>query len=374
MKEIIESVLRGDAYKYVDKENKFIEVFNPNTGAYIRSGIMVNGKDTGEDPFMRNFPQLIDIGIMGSCIHGESGLCMKSGVQCYQNGLGIKKPNMSLVNFEKIIKQCKGKTFQVALGGRGDVDQHEEFENILKCCKDNGIVPNFTSSGLGFTEEIVDICKKYCGAVAISDYKSDYTEKALNMLIQKGVKTNIHYVLGKNSIDEAIHKLQNNGFTKGVNAVIFLLHKPVGLGQEENMLDANDSRVKEFFEIIDNNSDKFDFKVGFDSCSCSGIVNFTKNINLDSIDFCEGARYSCYIDAEMNMMPCSFGNSNSKWFVDLKEHTILEAWNSDVFEKFRYSLKNSCSDCEQRNCCGGGCPIVNQITLCNKDVRNFVKL
>jgi len=56
---------------YHDVENSFKEKFNPKTGFYIRSGILTNGKDTGVDPFMRNFPGLIDIGIMGSCTHSK---------------------------------------------------------------------------------------------------------------------------------------------------------------------------------------------------------------------------------------------------------------------------------------------------------------
>ena len=36
----------------------------------------------------------------------------------------------------------KEKQFQFALGGRGDVDQHENFEEILKYCCSQGIVPN----------------------------------------------------------------------------------------------------------------------------------------------------------------------------------------------------------------------------------------
>ena len=55
------------------------------------------------------------------------------------------------------------------------------------------------------------------------------------MLLDAGIKTNIHYVLGNNSIDEAIERLKNNDFSKGINAIIFLLHKPVGLGQENNV-------------------------------------------------------------------------------------------------------------------------------------------
>ena len=74
---------------------------------------------------------------------------------------------MSLENFKKIVDECSDNgCFQLALGGRGDVDQHENFEELVAYCRSKEVVPNFTSSGLGFTPEIVDICKKYCGAVA----------------------------------------------------------------------------------------------------------------------------------------------------------------------------------------------------------------
>ena len=88
---------------------------------------------------MTSYPELLDIGIMGHCVHGSSGLCIKSGVQCYQNGLKTKFPNMSFENFKRIVDECKGKTFQFALGGRGDVDQHEDFEKILKYCRPLGL-------------------------------------------------------------------------------------------------------------------------------------------------------------------------------------------------------------------------------------------
>ena len=48
-------------YKYYDKKNNFVETFNPETGFYIRSDDLT----TGKEPFMRNFPALLDIGVMG---------------------------------------------------------------------------------------------------------------------------------------------------------------------------------------------------------------------------------------------------------------------------------------------------------------------
>mgnify|MGYP000439928137 CR=1 FL=1 len=152
----------------IRKDKNFISCFNEETGEYIRSGIIKDGKDTGKDPFMASFPELLDIGIMGHCIHGKSGLCISAGVECYQDGLHAENRNMALEDFRKIVEQCKGQTYQFALGGCGDPDQHEEFAEILKICKQHRIVPNFTTSGLGMTEEIVKLCKEYCGAVAVS--------------------------------------------------------------------------------------------------------------------------------------------------------------------------------------------------------------
>lgn len=66
------------------------------------------------------------------------------------------------------------------------------------------------------TPEIAALCEKYCGAVAVSWYRSEYTLQAIQMLLDAGVKTNIHYVLGENSIDEALERLKKNDFPKGI--------------------------------------------------------------------------------------------------------------------------------------------------------------
>ena len=136
----------------VDIKGNFKSFFDNKTGFYLRTNVIENGHMTDREPFMAEFPELLDIGIMGHCVHGKSGLCLKSGVQCYQSGGSIQEENMTLKDFEWIVKQCKGRTFQFALGGRGDPDQHEHFEQILQICNENHIVPNFTSSGLGFNK------------------------------------------------------------------------------------------------------------------------------------------------------------------------------------------------------------------------------
>lgn len=348
----------------VRKEKEFISMFNEKTGVYIRSGVIVEGKDTGTDPFMASFPELLDVGIMGYCKHGQTGLCLKSGIECYQDGLHADNENMSLEDFSRIAEECDGKTFQFALGGCGDPDQHENFKEILEICKIYNIVPNFTSSGLGMDKEIATLCKEYCGAVAISWYRSSYTINAIKTLLEAGVKTNIHYVLNRDTLQEAIDLLDNGGFPIGINAIVFLLHKPVGLGSREKMIEASNRKFIELLEKVDKN--RYPYKIGFDSCTVPSLISFCNDININSLDTCEGARWSAYISADMKMLPCSFDNQDKRWAVDLRDHTIADAWASDTFENFRSSFREACPECKNRAVCMGGCPICPEIVICKE--------
>lgn len=436
-----------------DSKYDFSTVFNMSTGEYLR------GFDTPIEPFMAEYPHLIDVGVMGHCKHGKSGMCMAAGIKCYQNGLKENRPNMTLENYKKIIDESADITLEIALGGRGDPDMHENFEEILKYTREHNIVPNFTTSGFGMTKKKAEICKKYCGAVAVSmysrltdivpdiairrlnegetkiyqsendipvkftlgninsdcfwegptykingvDYEWDevhhmrysenpqkyecfrvyterseilnydnYTMKAIQMLLDAGVKTNIHFVLSNTTIDEALIRLKYNGFPQGINAVVFLLHKPIGLGTESDVLEYSDSRVKEFFELVDKGN--LSYKVGFDSCSIPGVLHFCHNIDKNSLDTCEGSRFSMYIDSEMIALPCSFDNQDKKYGVQLSEDVkIIDAWNSKEFNLFRKSLRNSCRDCSKREFCMGGCPLVKSVVLCEDKEKDFYK-
>ena len=139
--------------------------------------------------------------------------------------------------------------------------------------------------------------------MAVSWYRSEYTVNAIRMLLEAGVKTSIHYVLGRNSIDEAVTRLKGDDFPKGVNAVIFLLHKPAGQGTKANVLDFHDPRVVAFFAEVDR---RHPFKVGMDSCNVPGAIHYCRNILPESLDTCEGGQYSCYTGADMTMTLCSF--------------------------------------------------------------------
>lgn len=366
--EMVKSHLMGETVFTSDKRFNFYSFFNLKNGFYFRSNVMQGSQKTEEDPFMGSYPSLLDIGIMGTCLHGKKGLCIKSGVECYQSGLIKSEKDMSLADFTSIIEQIRGRVFQVALGGRGDPNKHANFREILEICRKNYVIPNYTTSGYDLTDEEVEITKKSVGAVAVSEYKTPHTLRAIEKFVAAGVKTNLHYVIGQHSIQEVLARLETGDFYPGLNAIIFLLHKPVGLGKDRNILDLGS--MQKLLHYVDTK--KFSFKVGFDACCVPGIVNFSKNINPASIDTCEAARFSAYISADMKMLPCSFDIEDQRWSFDLRHGSVSEAWNSLSFDNFRQSLRNSCSSCATRANCMGGCPIKGNIVLCDKPEKNKV--
>lgn len=201
-----------------------------------------------------------------------------------------------------------------------------------------------------------------------------HTTKAIKLLTEAGVTTNLHYVLGNDSIDEAIRRLKEDDWYEGINAVVFLLHKPIGLGCKENVLDVNDPKVKEFYETVDKVMGQISVQIGFDSCNVPAIINFNKRVDETSIDTCEAGRWSMYITPESLAIPCSFDNQDKRWAVDLKTNSIQDAWDSDLFNSFRNSFKKSCSSCKDQLSCKGGCPIVSDIVLCNRNEKDLFRI
>ena len=303
---------------YVDKKYRFYELFNEKNGTLIRSDIY----ETHEDAKYRSFPELIDIGVMGSCISGRKGICKNAGIDCYQNAISSYKLDMSLEDYRWIINQCMGKTFQVALGGAGDPNKHKNFGQILEITKSAGIVPNLTTSGYLLSFEEVDLIKKNCGAVAVSYYSrlinneesNCVTGDAIEKFVKAGCITNIHFVVSDKTIDEAIYRLENNVWPAGISAIIFILYKPVGLGCKQKKVKC-DKRLNRFVELVLGR--KYSFDIGFDTCFTPVLCNYEKNISAQSIDSCEAARFSMYIDSELVAYPCSFDNQTGQYKIKL---------------------------------------------------------
>lgn len=348
---------------YKDKKFGFIELFNDETGTLIRSNILNSGRETERLPPMRSFPELIDIGIMGGCSAGKAGLCRNAGVDCYQRGMLSLEKDMSFNDYSAIIRQCNRKVFQIALGGAGDPNKHKSFADILRITRENRIVPNYTTSGYDLTDREIELTKKYCGAVAVSYYSklnkcgnedNPSTITAIERFIKAGCVTNVHYVLSKKSIKEAIYRVKNNIFPKGINAVVFLLYKPIGLASQEHVIDYGNPDYLKLLRLT--TSVDSTWRYGFDTCQSPAIYEVASGVAQESIEFCEAARFSMYINSRCIAFPCSFGIENDIYSVNLKQNTLKEAWESERFAKFRKQQIKICTDCSVGMCrsCGLG--------------------
>lgn len=309
--------------------------FHTGSGLEILRG--VNGKP---DPFALKLPSLLDIGIMGHCKH--------KCPFCYQGH--DPQPNMKLRDFMKIVDEVKHHTNQIALGGRGDPNHHENFKEIVEYARKNGVVPNYTTSGIDLTDEQIEI-SKMCGAVAVSDYGKSYTYDALKRLMDANIKTNIHFIFSSDSYEKAMSILSGHDTWYGkvdierLNAVVFLLFKPAGAGAKLNWMPTS-KQLSDFANVVF--SPKAKFKIGMDSCLINHVLKYAKPsaIQMMSIDTCEGSRMSAYITSDMKLTPCSFADRKT-WAKQIEGvNTIESIWNkSNAFIDFRDILK------QKANCC-----------------------
>jgi len=313
--------------KVIKTETYGIE-FHMDTGLELTYGI--NGNP---DPEVLEFPSLLDIGIMGHCPNKCSF--------CYQDH--FNEEHMSLSDFKSIIDQIKYDTNQVAIGGRGDPNLHQNFREIIEYSRSNNVVPNYTTSGINLTDEQVEISKQ-CGAVAVSAYDKPFTFEAIRKFTEKNVMTNIHMIGSKDNYEKICTILtggnpwRNSIDLSKVHAFVFLLFKKSGAGKN---LDQNLSaeQIDHIANLVFQTKESERPTVGFDSCFINHFINSNKidEETITLVDYCESARKSAYISSTMEMLPCSFAKMKG---ISLKEYTIKEAWNSELFQTFRKALLN----------------------------------
>ena len=274
---------------------------------------------------------------------------------------------MPLEDYRMLISQAAELgVFQVALGG-GNPNQHPDFVEILRLTRESGIVPNYTTNGCGLNDAILDATREYCGAMAVSAYPPyDYLPEVLRSIQCYGLKTNIHYILSSRSIYNAIDWLRESPeWLHAINAIVFLNYKPIGPVVDNDKLLSRSDQLQAFFDLVGQGG--FPFKVGFDSCSVSGLLKYTQ-FSSRYFDFCEGARFSMFVSEEMKAYPCSFMVESGEG-VKVREGNLLDIWqNAPVFSQFRKKLQHPvCDECSLIDTCHGGCPIFPDINLCLVD-------
>jgi radical SAM protein with 4Fe4S-binding SPASM domain len=367
-----------DAYRL--QLTPYPAIFYKKTGQFIRG----DDPKTGADPFLATeMPEMLDISITGKCTGPNGTNCDF----CYRRATPDGE-HMTLENLNKLLDWCKGHfVCQIALGG-GNPPLHPQFPEVLRMIHDAGIIPNYTYNGRDLTDEGLWATKAFCGAVAVSHYDHELCMSECARLIEAEIKTNIHFVLSNKTIGEAADIIDGSvKMPDGLNAIVFLTHKAVGWGTEDDLLDPNSREFKRFIQELRQNGGGRPFKIGFDSCFASALVQVT-DIDPVLYDFCEAGRFSAFISEDMKFYPCSFTEDKYEGGIDLlemeKEYIRLQgksytlnplayAWKAgECFEDFRDWLSTKHCECEYLSICQGGCPI-NGAAYCGlKEERKYV--
>lgn len=302
------------------KRGDTITVFNPCSGETI-----IDGDGNCNTPF------LLDVSLTNKC-NKACSYCYK---QSHSNGY-----DMSFSDFRILISKMKEVgVFQVAYGG-GNPNEHPDFIKILKETREAGIVPNYSTNGEGMSARIIRASKKYCGAVAVSFHDDpNCYKRIIRKLIKAGIKTNIHFIMKKDKIDEICNFLNNPPYwARKINAIILLRYKPVA----KNNIHLDISDYRRLFECVKSSS----LSIGFDACSYFLIKKLLGNIDSRLYDFCQGARSSAYVNERLIMTPCSF-DKHFDINNDLHFKSIVEIFNrSESFIRRKLEI-NKCKVCLQ---------------------------
>lgn len=341
--------MAGDLNITQHPEQHYRTLFNQKTGMFIRM------EEKGyEEPFWsKDSPELLDISITNYCERG-CGFCYRQSSR--------RGTHMAMDDLQRVVEQARDLgVLQIALGG-GNPNQHPEFCEILRLIREYNIVPSYTTNGVGLTDEILRCTAENCGAMAVSAYPpfdSRFEEKIIK-ITSYGIRLNLHMILKEDMIDTAIYWMQNPPkFLQYVNAIIFLNYKPINRNYTHQPIDK--SKLRLFFQVA---SDCKVVKIGFDSCSISGIVQMM-DVQAFLLESCEAARFSAFISEDLKMYPCSF-MVGTDMFGDLRTHTMLDIWQSNTaVMDFRDRIKNnSCAECKFESLCKGGCRFLPEINLC----------
>lgn len=311
-------------------------IFDNKTGFFARWG-----KTEDDDPPFSTFgPEIIDMEISTVCSRGCSW--------CYKSN-NYQGKNMSFKTFKKIFDKFPKHLTQIAFGV-GDIDANKDLWKIMEYCRENNVVPNITINGDRMTTRHYNKLGRLCGAVAVSLYNKHICYDAVKELTDRGIQTNIHALLAKETFMRCYSSLLDrirDERLDNMNAIVFLWLKPKG--------------TRNHFSQVDNTNLKYLIKTaidvgkpfGFDSCTAPMFLDAVK----DEPEFekykvmtepCESTLFSYYINCEGVGFPCSFCEDNYNGINILEAPDFLEdVWQHQETVSFRNKVLNSgdCNGC-----------------------------
>ena len=368
LESILEDLRQAKRYDYIvdgkiyivydGKENKI--AIGPDYNFYfskINGEFRRWGKNIDDDPeYSPIGPEILDCEIsINGCPNAQK--CKF----CYKNNTNEPATNMTLEQFKVLIDKFTKALGQVAFGITG-IQTNPDFIPMMKYCREIGIVPNFTLSGIDLTDEIAKQCSELIGAVAVSAYSSDKNicYNTVKKFTDLGVRqTNIHLLASIETLDfvyEVLKDRMTDSRLSNMNSIVFLGVKPKGRAKD-NYHPLTSAQYKELIEFCFANN----LSIGFDSCSAPKFESAVNKMSLSDIEkkrliscseSCESGIFSFYSNVKGEYFPCSFTEKERNWqtgpsVLEAKDF-LKDIWYHPRNTEWRNSLLKTCkSGCRQ---------------------------
>lgn len=313
--------------------------FNKHDGTMLRWG-----KTYSDDPQLAPMgPEILDLEI-------SVGDCFDKCSWCYKSNTAGNGKHMNLESLQVILDKVGKQLTQVAFGIT-DANSNLAFPAMLRYCREQGVIPNYTTSGLGMTEELFTLSAKICGAVAVSVYphQKNLAYDTIDRFLSTGVKqTNIHLLYYQENlkfVHEVIQDVSNGDISP--NTVVLLALKTKGRG-----INLTSATEEQFNEIVDN-AMIGNVPLGFDSCSAPKFEKWAKDNGEEDLllysEPCESALMSSYVNVEGEFFPCSFVEGTEDWEQGLSvlncDNFLKDIWFHPRVIEWRKVLLNNCRNC-----------------------------
>ncbi len=290
---------------YCRKDRDWWLLQNRYTGTKVRVSFNDNA-----DPYTKStVPELIDLKI--------TNFCVKDCPYCYQAS-SFDGKHASMDNIHKVIWDLsKIGVFEVALGG-GEPTRHPLFSDIVRLLWKEGIIVNFTTNDLKWTEDvgIVKTVREHVSRFGISvRYARDMRDAFAMVPTELHHKIYFHYVIGTGSLKDVLD-------CPNTQSIILLGFKTNGRGGSYKTY----SPENDWIETI--TKERPYSEIGIDTALANQYKDKVKtDFDKFLVQYDEG-KFSMYIDAvEMKAGKCSYTDEYTS-VKGFKEEDYLKLFSS----------------------------------------------
>ncbi len=264
--------------------------------------------------------------------------------------------------------------FHVALGG-GESADLPWLGELVDHCREKGLVPNLTTSGLSNLERVLELAPKF-GQINVSmdglgqDYKAvrgfdgfSRADDAIRRLRERTSNVGINVVVTQHNFD-ALDDIMAYAAKRKLNEVELLRFKPAGRGiQAFSSMTCSDAQHRAFLPTVLAGAKRHKLRVRVD-CSYTPMLAHHKPskelLAQLAVYGCTGGDFLIGAKANGQVSACSFAAvPHDGPTVD----NLADYWNADgAFGAFRSwrDAAEPCKSCDYHDLCRGGCKVVSR--------------